>query len=65
MTTPRQCPGFEKFRYLKSFLCECPECGEEMEIFSDEFDRPKRCGSCGQPVDFSRCRARSSSRKVW
>ncbi len=30
MSTPRHCPGFEQFRNLKSFLCDCPNCGKEM-----------------------------------
>lgn len=55
MTTPMHCPGFEAFRNLSSFLCKCPECGVEMEIFSDEFDRERQCTSCKQPIDFSKC----------
>ena len=39
-TTPAHCPGFENFRKLSAFTCNCPECGKEIEIFSDEFDRP-------------------------
>jgi hypothetical protein len=39
-STPQHCPGFQSFKDLKSFLCACPECGKEKEIFSDEFDRP-------------------------
>ena len=55
MTTPQHCPGFEKFRNLKSFICKCPECGEEKEIFSDEFDKTHTCKQCGKVIDFSRC----------
>lgn len=55
MTTPTHCPGFENFRNLSSFLCRCPECGAEMEIFSDEFNREHKCTKCRQPVDFTRC----------
>lgn len=52
---PRHCPGFEKFRNLSSFVCKCLECGKELEIFSDEFDRPHTCKECGKPIDFTRC----------
>ncbi len=55
MTTPLHCPGFEKFRNLASFLCRCPECGKEMEIFSDEFTREHHCANCKKPIDFTRC----------
>jgi hypothetical protein len=43
MTTPQHCPGFEQIRNLKSFVCKCPNCGKEKEIFSDEFDQKHRC----------------------
>ena len=43
MTTPMHCPGFEAHKMLKSFLCKCPNCGKENEIFSDEFDKPHAC----------------------
>jgi len=39
MSTPKHCPGFERFRNLNSFLCKCPDCGAEQEVFSDEFDQ--------------------------
>jgi hypothetical protein len=55
MNTPQHCPGFGQFRNLKSFTCNCPECSEELEIFSDEFDKPHKCGKCGKPIDFARC----------
>lgn len=56
MSTPRHCPGFEQFRQLKSFICKCPECGAEKEIFSDEFDRTHMCKKCGKELDFSQCK---------
>jgi uncharacterized protein (DUF983 family) len=56
MTTPQHCPGFEAFKNLKSFACKCPECGKEMEIFSDEFDRKHVCEACGKPIDFTQCK---------
>ncbi len=53
--TPKECPGFEQFKHLKAFLCKCPECGTEVEIFSDEFDKPKKCPKCDKPIDFTKC----------
>jgi endogenous inhibitor of DNA gyrase (YacG/DUF329 family) len=54
-STPQHCPGFEPFKNLKSFLCECNHCGNKVEIFSDEFDRPHTCGKCRNEIDFSQC----------
>lgn len=54
-TTPQHCPGFTQFKDLKSFICKCPECGEEKEIFSDEFDRTHVCKKCGKEIDFTQC----------
>ena len=47
MSTPKSCPGWQKFKHLTSFECKCPECGKEIEIFSDEFDKAQRCTGCG------------------
>lgn len=55
MSTPKHCPGFEQFKGLKVFSCRCPECSQEKEIFSDEFDKPHTCGQCGKQIDFTRC----------
>jgi hypothetical protein len=56
MNTPSShCPGFESFRDLKSFICKCHNCGMEMEIFSDEFDRQHKCKGCHEQLDFSKC----------
>ena len=55
MTTPLHCPGFEQFKGLKSFTCNCPNCGKEIEIFSDEFDKTHYCKGCKQAVDFTKC----------
>jgi uncharacterized protein (DUF983 family) len=54
-TTPQHCPGYANFKSLKSFTCNCPKCGSEKEIFSDEFDRAHKCGKCGDPIDFTLC----------
>ncbi len=55
MTTPQHCPGFEQFKNLQSFSCKCPDCAEEIEIFSDEFEKKHVCKKCGNEVDFSKC----------
>ena len=55
MTTPQHCPGFENFRNLSSFMCKCPECGAEKEIFSDEFNKEHKCPGCGKRIDFTQC----------
>ena len=55
MSTPKHCPGFERFRNLNSFLCKCPDCGKEQEIFSDEFDQKRSCKKCKKPIDFTQC----------
>ena len=53
MITPKHCPGFGQ--HLKSFICKCPNCGRETEIFSDEFDREHICKDCNQKIDFTKC----------
>lgn len=55
MTTPRHCPGFEANKSLQSFVCKCPKCGKEKEIFSDEFDKEHYCNGCGEKIDFTKC----------
>ncbi len=56
MSTPQHCPGFQQFQNLKSFSCKCPDCNEEVEIFSDEFDKAHKCKKCGAEIDFSKCK---------
>lgn len=55
MTTPMHCPGFEAHKTLRSFVCKCPNCGKENEIFSDEFNKPRKCAGCKEPIDFTKC----------
>jgi uncharacterized protein (DUF983 family) len=55
MTTPTHCPGFQQFKNLQSFKCKCPNCSEEIEIFSDEFDKTHVCSKCQKPIDFTQC----------
>jgi len=61
-STPKHCPGFANFKNLKAFTCKCPECGSEKEIFSDEFDRPHKCGKCGKEIDFTQCSIEGESK---
>jgi len=54
-TTPQHCPGFQANKNLSSFICKCPNCGTEKEIFSDEFDKAHVCKNCHQEIDFTQC----------
>jgi uncharacterized protein (DUF983 family) len=60
MTTPQHCPGFERFKSLSAFICKCPNCGKEKEIFSDEFNQPHMCSGCGEQIDFTQCTIEAS-----
>jgi len=64
VSTPRHCPGFAELKNLKAFACKCPNCGQAKEIFSDEFDRPHKCGKCGENIDFSQCTIEAEGRTV-
>jgi len=55
MSKPIHCPGFDPNKYLTSFVCKCPNCGKEKEIFSDEFNREHVCKGCGKKIDFTKC----------
>jgi len=56
MNTPvSHCPGFESLRDLESFVCKCNNCGTEVEIFSDEFNREHTCKKCKEKIDFKQC----------
>jgi hypothetical protein len=55
MTTPMHCPGLQDLKSLKSFVCKCPNCGKEKEIFSDEFNREHVCSGCQKSIDFTKC----------
>ncbi len=59
-TTPAHCPGFQSFRNLSAFTCKCPGCGKENEIFSDEFNSPRKCSGCGEFMDFTKCSIEAS-----
>ncbi len=53
-TTLQHCPGFERHRNLESCSCECPNCGNIIEIFSDEFDKQHYCKGCDNKIDGSK-----------
>jgi len=55
MSSPMHCPGHEQFKNLKSFICKCPNCGQEKEVFSDEFDKRHLCKGCGHEIDPGKC----------
>ena len=55
MSTPLKCPNSEKLRGLKSFVCKCDKCNEEVEIFSDEFEKEHVCAKCKAEIDFAKC----------
>ena len=55
MSKPIHCPGFDPNKNLTSFVCKCPNCGTEKEIFSDEFNREHVCKECGKKIDFTKC----------
>ena len=53
-TTPRHCPGLEANKSLSVFTFNCPNCGHERELFSDEFDKSHICKKCHQEIDFTK-----------
>jgi hypothetical protein len=61
MSTPKHCPGFNELQNLKSFICKCPNCGREKEIFSDEFNRTHTCKGCGKEIDFINCKVEAEA----
>ena len=48
MSLFRGCPGAINIREVKPEEIGCPECGQEVEIWSDELTA--RCSSCGASV---------------
>jgi hypothetical protein len=45
-------------------MCKCPKCGQEKEIFSDEFDRPHNCSGCGESIDFTQCEIQGEGKSI-
>jgi uncharacterized protein (DUF983 family) len=64
MSTPQHCPGFQNFKTLTSFNCKCPKCGQDVEIFSDEFDKTHVCSGCNEPIDFTQCKLEGAATTV-
>jgi hypothetical protein len=50
-------PGHKPFQGVSNF----PNCGKEIEIFSDEFDKKHVCRDCHMEVDFGKCSLRASA----
>ncbi len=45
--TNEHCPGFESNKTLNEVKLKCPDCGAEVEVFSDELDKLIKCPKCG------------------
>jgi ribosomal protein S27E len=56
MTDQQHCPGFESSKSLSEVKVKCPECGVEMEIFSDELEKTTKCTACGAGFEPKECR---------
>jgi DNA-directed RNA polymerase subunit RPC12/RpoP len=55
--TNQHCPGFESNKSLNAVKLRCPDCGKEVEVFSDEMDKVVKCPKCGKKVDPKTCAA--------
>ena len=42
-------------RNIVAITCKCPDCGNEVEMFSDE--TKARCSSCGREITIEECKA--------
>ncbi len=49
--TGQHCPGFEANKALNEVKVVCPECGKEMELFSDELEKHVKCPACKASFD--------------
>jgi len=54
--TDQHCPGFESNKSLNEVKVKCPDCGKEMEIFSDEMDKKIKCKGCSTLYDPAACK---------
>jgi len=54
--TDQHCPGFESNKTLNEITIKCPDCGKEMEIFSDELDKKIKCSGCSSMLDPAACK---------
>ena len=55
MTTPQHCPGFNDVKNLKSFVCKCPGCKKEKEIFLKRIKNITGSEGKNPPLDFKDC----------
>jgi DNA-directed RNA polymerase subunit RPC12/RpoP len=53
--TNEHCPGFEANKTLNEVKLKCPDCGAEVEIFSDEVEKLIKCPQCGTKFDPKTC----------
>jgi ribosomal protein S27E len=49
--TDQHCPGFENNKSLSAVNVKCPECGKEIELFSDELEKTVKCPECKVAFD--------------
>ncbi|MCU0580510.1 MAG: hypothetical protein MUF69_13365 [Desulfobacterota bacterium] len=40
---------------LSLFRLKCYRCGQEIEVFSDEMGRIRKCSSCRESIDPGKC----------
>ena len=57
MAQTQHCPGFEDHKQLGTMICICTNCKAEIEIFSDEVGKDRKCKKCGTDIDYSKCEA--------
>ena len=50
------CPGFESNKTLSEIKIKCPDCGKELEVFSDEADKKVKCPGCETMLDPAACK---------
>ena len=54
--TDQHCPGFESNKTLNEIKVKCPDCGKEIEIFSDEMTKKVKCPACSSMFDPQVCK---------
>ena len=52
----QHCPGFESNKTLNEVKIKCPDCGQVMEIFSDETDKKVKCAGCSTMLTPAACK---------
>jgi ribosomal protein S27E len=56
--TNQHCPGFESNKTLNAVKVKCPECGKEVELFSDEMEKNAKCSACKATFDPKTCKTK-------